>query len=295
MRLMARGRSSAEAVEAAAAAAEIDPRDLTRIAAMQDKVIVITGASSGIGAALAAAAVARGARVVLAARRAPELSAVAAQLGAAALAVPADVTRRADNEHLRDRALEKFGQIDAWVANAGRGISCPVSRLTDEDVDDMMTTNLKSVLYGIQAVLPHFRERRTGHVIAVSSMLGRIPFAPIRSAYSAAKAAVNSLMTSLRLELRAELPDVHASTVLPGVVATEFGNHARHGGPDSRSLPGAQPVEEVAAQIADLIEHPRAELYTRPEMRDFAGRYYSAEDVGALEAGPPFNFMPMKP
>ena len=259
---------------------------------MQDRVIVITGASSGIGAHLAAAVVARGARVVLAARREPELAAVADRLWAAALAVPADVARRADNERLRDLALERFAQIDVWIANAGRGISRPVSQLTDDDLDDMMTTNLRSVLYGIQAVLPHFRARRRGHVIAVSSMLGRIPFAPIRSAYSAAKAAVNSLMTSLRLELRPELPDVHVSTVLPGVVATEFGTRALHGGPDSRTLPGAQSVEEVAALIADLIEHPRAELYTRPEHRDLVARYYSAEDVGAMEAGPPFHVMP---
>jgi short-subunit dehydrogenase len=259
---------------------------------MKDKVIVITGASSGIGAKLAEVAAARGARVVLAARREPELAAIAGPLGDAALAVLADVTRRADNERLRDRAIERFGQIDAWVANAGRGISRPVSQLTDADLDDMITTNVKSVLYGVQAVLPHFRERGHGHVIAVSSMLGRIPFAPIRSAYSAAKAAVNSLMTSLRLELRRELPGVHVSTVLPGVVATDFGKNALHGGPDSRALPGAQSVDEVAAMIADLIEHPRAELYTRPELRDLAGRYYSAEDVAAIEALPPFNFMP---
>ena len=105
-------------------------------------------------------------------------------------------------------------------------------------------------------------------------------------------------MTSLRLELRAELPGVHVSTVLPGVVATDFGKHALHGGADSRALPHAQPVEDVAALIADLIEHPRAELYTRPELRELrelAGRYDSAEDVGALEAQPPFTFFAAPP
>ncbi len=157
-----------------------------------------------------------------------------------------------------------------------------------------MTINVKSVLYGIQAVLPHFRARRRGHMIAVSSMLGRIPFATVRSAYSASKAAVNSLMTSLRLELRPELPDVHVSTVLPGVVATEFGANALHGGPDSRALPNAQPVEEVADLIADLIASPRAELYTRPELREMVTRYFSAEDVGVIEAGPPFTLMPRR-
>ena len=262
---------------------------------MKDKVIVITGASSGIGAALAEVLAARGAKgIVLAARRGDELSALATRLGGSALAVVTDVTRRGDVDALRDRALERFGQIDVWVGNAGRGITRSVTQLTDADLDDMMTTNVKSVLYGIQAVLPHFRERKQGHLITVSSMLGRISISPIRSAYSAAKSAVNSLMTSLRLELAAELPLIHVSTVMPGVVATAFGANALHGGPDSHSLPNAQPVAEVATAIADLIEHPRAELYTRPELAQLAARYYSAGDVAAIEAGPPFSLMPRR-
>jgi NADP-dependent 3-hydroxy acid dehydrogenase YdfG len=262
---------------------------------MKDKVIVITGASSGIGAELADIVAARGAKgIVLAARRGDELSAMAGRLGAGALAVVTDVTRRGDVEQLRDRALERFGQIDVWVGNAGRGISRSVTQLTDADLDDMMTTNVKSVLYGIQAVLPHFCDRKRGHLITVSSMLGRISLAPLRSAYSAAKAAVNSLMMSLRLELAAEFPEIHISTVMPGVVATPFGTNALHGGPDSRSLPNSQPVGEVATVIADLIEHPRAEVYTRPELAQLAARYYSADDVAALEAGPPFTIMPRR-
>ncbi len=259
---------------------------------MKDKVIVITGASSGIGAALAAAVAARGAKVVLAARRDGELSAVAAGLGGDALAVVTDVTRRGDLERLRDQALARFGHIDVWVSNAGRGITRNVTQLTDADIDDMMAINVKSVLYGIQAVLPHFRGRKHGHLITVSSMLGRVQMAPIRSAYSAAKAAANSLMASLRLELRSDYPDIHVSTVMPGVVATSFGVNALHGGPDSRTLPKAQPAGEVAAAIADLIEHPRAELYTRPDLAQLAARYYSADDVATVEAGPPFSQTP---
>lgn len=253
------------------------------------KTVVITGASAGIGEKLAEVVVARGGRVVLAARRADVLERLVAKLGSSAMAVTTDVTQRADNERLRDAALAKFGAIDAWVANAGRGITRAVSQLTDEDLDEMMTVNVKSVLYGAQAVLRHFREHRRGHLIAVSSMLGRIPFYSARSAYSAAKAALNSLMTSLRLELRAEYPDIHVSTVMPGVVATEFGTNALHGGVDSRALPGAQSVDDVAAMIADLLEHPRAEIYTRPEMRGFVGQYYAAEDVAVLEGKPPFG------
>jgi NAD(P)-dependent dehydrogenase (short-subunit alcohol dehydrogenase family) len=262
---------------------------------MNDKVIVITGASSGIGAELAEVVAARGAKgVVLAARRQGELSAVAARLGSSALAVVTDVTRRSDVEALRDRALERFGHIDVWVGNAGRGITRSVTQLTDADFDDMMTTNVKSVLYGIQAILPHFRDRKRGHLITVSSMLGRISMAPMRSAYSAAKSAVGSLMTSLRLEVRPEFPEIHISTVMPGVVATPFGANALHGGPDSSTLPNAQPVGEVAKVIADLIEHPRAEVYTRPELAQLAARYFSTDDVATLEAGPPFSMMPRR-
>jgi hypothetical protein len=92
-------------------------------------------------------------------------------------------------------------------------------------------------------------------------------------------------MVSLRLEIRPEFPEIHASTVFPGVVATDFGTNALHGGPDSRGFPMAQPVDEVANVIADLIERPRAEVYTRPEMREMVGRYFSAEDVAPIEAG----------
>lgn len=253
---------------------------------MKDQVIVITGASSGIGAALAHEVVGRGGRVVLAARRADELAALADKLGgpSRALAVVTDVTRRQDNEALRDKALAAFGQLDVFVANAGRGISRMVSELTDDDIDEMVTVNLKSVLYGIQAVLPHFKTQKRGQIVAVSSGLSRMPFAPQRSAYSASKAAVNLLMGSLRGELRASgFGDIWATTVLPGVVATEFGINAKHGGVDNAKLPGAQPVGEVAQVIADVIEKPRAEAYTRPQMRDMAARYFGAEDVGEIE------------
>jgi NADP-dependent 3-hydroxy acid dehydrogenase YdfG len=261
---------------------------------MKDQVIVITGASAGIGAATAELVVQRGARVVLAARRAEELNALAQKLGDRAIAVPTDVTRRADNEQLRDKAIAAFGQIDVWIANAGRGISRMVSELTDDDIDDMVKVNVKSVLYGIQAVLPHFKQRKRGQIIAVSSGLSRFPFAPQRSAYSAAKAAVNLLIASLRVELRmGGFSDIHATTVMPGVVATDFGKNALHGGIDSAKIPGAQPVGEVAEVIADVIDTPRAEVYTRPQMRELAARYFSADDVTEIEKG--FGFGPPPP
>jgi NAD(P)-dependent dehydrogenase (short-subunit alcohol dehydrogenase family) len=238
-----------------------------------DKVVVITGASAGIGAALAEECARRGARVVLAARRHDLLDQVARRCGEA-LAVEADMTVRADVERTLGEALARFGRVDVWVNNVGRGITRPVSQLTDDDLDEMIRVNVKSALYGIQAVLPHMRDRGTGQIVNVSSMLGRVPFFAPRSAYSAAKHALNALTTNLYQELRETAPGIMVTLVLPGVVATEFGTNALHGGPDSRALPDAQPVDEVAKVIADAIDEPRHEVYTRPAMRDAVLRFY---------------------
>lgn len=251
------------------------------------KVVVITGASTGIGAVFAKIVAARGAKVVLAARREGELNEVAQACGADALAVVTDVTKRAEVDRLAEAAIARFGRIDAWVNNAGRGISRMPSQLTDEDLDEMILVNVKSALYGMQAALPHFKAQGTGHVVNVSSMLGRIAFAPVRSAYSAAKAAMNSLTQSFRLEHRDAFPGITFSAVYPGPTATEFGVNSLHGGLDSRKIPGVQPVDEVALVMADLLEHPRAEAYTRPAYREQAAAFHSAPDVAAFEASSP--------
>jgi NADP-dependent 3-hydroxy acid dehydrogenase YdfG len=263
---------------------------------MQNKVIVITGASAGIGAALAELVVRGGARAALLARREKELTEVAARLQGKALALVTDVTRRPDIERAVETVLAELGTIDVWVNNAGRGISRLVSELTDEDFDQMMNVNVKAVLHCMQAVLPHFRERGKGHIINVSSMLGRLPIAPFRSAYSASKHALNSLTANLRMELSQSFPQIHVSSVHPGVVATEFGSNALHGGMDSRKFPGAQSAAEVAAVIADVIENPRADAYTRSGAQTVIVNYYAAEDMGRAEQQPPFmNSAPKSP
>ena len=120
----------------------------------------------------------------------------------------------------------------------------------------------------MQAVLPHLKERGRGAVVNVSSMLSRVPFATMRSAYSASKAALNSLSESLRFDLAKDHPGIRVVTVLPGVVATDFGKNALFGGPDSRTLPGAQSVEEVARAIADGIHGGPLDVYTHPDSLD---------------------------
>jgi short-subunit dehydrogenase len=251
---------------------------------MTSKVIVITGASSGIGASLAKQSAARGDKVVLAARREAELKFVAKECGEDSMIVVTDVTRRSDVEHLRDEAIKRFGHINVWVNNAGRGIGRPVLDLTDDDVDQMIAVNLKSALYGMQAVMPHFKERGDGYLINISSALGRVPFASFRSIYSASKAALNSLTANLRMDLRAEYPNIHVSVVMPPVVTTDFAKNALHGTPGGTwRADNAQTPEQVAASIVDLIDHPKAEIYTSPEMAETIARYYS--DVGAFEEG----------
>ena len=239
-------------------------------------IVVITGASAGIGAALGRELAKRGASVVLVARRRRELEAVARDCGPNALAVVADVSRRGDVRRAVEEALRRFGHVDVWVNNAGQGITRPPSELTDEDVDFIMRANVLSALYGMQEILPHFRERGRGQVVNVSSMLGRIPFAVIRSAYTGAKHFLNALTANMRAEVQATHPDIQFTLVSPGVVRTDFGKNALHGGPDSRSFPESQSAEEVAAVIADVIESRRPDVYTRAGARERVAGYYAS-------------------
>jgi NAD(P)-dependent dehydrogenase (short-subunit alcohol dehydrogenase family) len=229
-------------------------------------VIVITGASAGIGAALARELAGRHASLVLVARREAILQEMAATLGGNVEVVVADVTRRADVERVLERAVARFGHVDVWVNNAGRGITRPsVLGISDQDLEAMLRDNTRSALYGMQVAVPHFQGRGHGVLVNISSMLSRTPRATMRAAYSASKAALNSLTESVRFELAESHPGIRVVLVLPGVVATDFGNNAIGGGPDSRSLPGAQAVDEVARIIADGLFAGPLDLYTRPE------------------------------
>jgi short-subunit dehydrogenase len=242
---------------------------------MMPNVVVITGASGGIGAALAEVLAARGASLALVARRPDELNAVAARCGAAALAIVADVTSREEVQRVRDETLSHFGHVDVWVNNVGQGISRLPSELTDQDIDEVMRVNVKSALYGMQEILPHFRARGQGQIVNVSSMLGRVPFAVFRSAYNGAKHFLDALTANFRMEHAESHPGIVFSLVSPGVVRTQFGTNAMHGGPDSRQLPNSQSAEDAAAVIAGVIENRRVDVYTRPGSRDRVIEYYS--------------------
>ena len=242
---------------------------------MDGTVVVITGASGGIGAALAELLAGRGASLILVARRSEALSAVVARCGDRAHPIVADMTRRDDVRRVVEETLARFTRIDVWVNNVGQGITRQPSELTDDDIDQVMLVNVKSALYGMQETLPHFRSRGAGHVINVSSMLGRVPFAVIRSAYNGAKHFLDALTANFRTEVQLTHPGIQFSLVSPGVVRTDFGRNALHGGPDSRQLPDSQSAEEVAAVIATVIETRRADVYTRPGAHHRVVAYYA--------------------
>lgn len=256
---------------------------------MSGKVVVVTGASSGIGATLAKTLASQGAKVVLAARSLEGLRAVAADCGNEdqVLVQQCDVTKREDHEALLSAALEKFGVVDSWVNNAGVGISKPTIDLVDEDIDMMISANTKSVIYGMQTSVRYFKTTGKGQVINVSSFLARVPAASTRAMYSASKAAVNSLTANMRMDMAAEgFHDIHVALFSPGVVATPFGANAVHGGIDNGKLPGAQDVNEVATLLAQMIADPaaRVDVYSRPAYKDAVVNYLSADDIRDVEA-----------
>lgn len=144
-----------------------------------------------------------------------------------------------------------------------------------------MRINVMTALYGMQEVLPHFKSRNAGHIINVSSMLGRIPLAVFRSAYNGAKHFLNALTANIRTEIQETHPGIHVSLVSPGVVRTDFGLSAMHGGPDSRTLPNSQSAEEVARVIAGVIASRAPDVYTLAGAHDLIVKYYDGLAVDA--------------
>lgn len=189
-----------------------------------DPVLLITGASSGIGAASARAAAADGYRLVLAARREHELAQLATELGGdeRAIAVPCDVTEWDQVERLAKTALDTFGGFDAVFANAGFGASRGFLEESPEQWRAMVLTNVLGVAYTIRATLPHLLERDAGHILITSSVAGRRALPG--SLYSSTKMAVTGIGESLRAELRQmrENHRIRVTLIEPGMVDTPF-------------------------------------------------------------------------
>jgi NADP-dependent 3-hydroxy acid dehydrogenase YdfG len=226
---------------------------------IQDKVIVITGASSGIGAATATLLAERGARVVLGARRQDRLEAVADRItgpGGAAVWRCTDVRRREDLQALVQLALDQFGALDVLVSCAGIGPIGPLDDLRTDEWDDMIDINLRGVLHGIAAALPVFRARGSGHFVNVISTAG-LRIVPDQVVYAATKNAVRTVTEGLRQEAGAHL---RVTGVSPGFVNTDFAGSITD--PEVRAQitqmrdTMAIPPEAIARAIAFAIEQP---------------------------------------
>jgi NADP-dependent 3-hydroxy acid dehydrogenase YdfG len=214
------------------AAAAADPRVLSQTMWRQemtdnlaDKVIVITGASSGMGAAAARHLAAKGASVVLGARRADRIEALAAEIteeGGKATAVVTDVTKREDLQKLVDTAVETYGRIDVLINNAGVMPLSPLERLKVDEWDQMIDVNLKGVLYGIAAAIPYMKEQKSGHIISLSSVAGHKLFAG-SAVYSATKFGVRAISEGLRQEVKPY--NIRTTVISPGAVKTELLDH----------------------------------------------------------------------
>ncbi|MBP3963141.1 SDR family oxidoreductase [Paenibacillus lignilyticus] len=190
---------------------------------IQNKVVVITGASSGIGEAAAKLLAQKGAKVVLAARREDRLFAIVndiKQSGGEAVSFRADVVSSEDMENLVAFTLSHYGRIDVWVNNAGVMPSSRLSELRVAEWDQMIDVNIKGVLYGIAAVLPIMREQQAGHIISLSSTSG-YQVSPTSAVYAATKFAVRAISEGLRLEESAS-SRIRSTVIAPGLTKTEL-------------------------------------------------------------------------
>lgn len=250
---------------------------MTQQIGIEGKVVIITGASSGLGEATARHLAARGAKLVLAARRVDRLQSLATELegqGAAVLVQATDVARYEQVQALASAAIERFGRIDVLVNNAGIMPLAPLSKLKVDEWSKMIDVNIKGVLHGIAAVLPVMTAQKSGHIINIASVAGLKLFTPIGTVYSATKFAVRALSEGLR----AEAPEgVRTTIVSPGAVDSEL----KLGSSDPDASEGVKafyqanqiPADSVARAIAYAVEQPADvdinEIVLRPTVQDF--------------------------
>lgn len=278
------------------------------------RVITVVGASAGIGAGFARCFSDEAKKrneiwaLILVARRQNELNQLADDIRnefCIPLVIVCDVTKRNQVENVLGQTIERFGFVSCWINNVGLGVSRSVLNLTDDDVDTMISVNLKTALYGMQTVVPQFRRQGFGHLINISSLLARIPYVTFRSMYSASKAALNSLTTALRLELQATsgCEKIFITTVIPGLVKTNFVSNAI-GDPTPKTfadykIPYTGPIPKTVQTVEDVSlcvlkvmdsENPPREIFTNPEHEIFAKQFANDVETFELSLKPPEHY-----
>ncbi len=232
---------------------------------IKDKVIIITGASAGIGLSTAKHLSDLGAKVVLAARSADKINQLAKTISNA-FAVVTDTRKAADIKNLVSRTMEKYGRVDVMINNAGRGMYGPVEKIDLENYKEIMELNVYGPLLGMQAVIPQMRKQGGGIILNISSRVSKNYF-PGLAAYASTKYALNALSLTARAEL--EKDKIVVSVFHPKMTATDFGRHSVGARPDwtQNAASGRPPMEidtpeQVAEKIAGLIvsENPEAEM-----------------------------------
>lgn len=241
------------------------------------KVVVITGASSGLGESMARLLAAEGATVVVGARRKDRIDSIVNDItarGGRALGFDADVTKRTDVEALVQGAVRAYDRVDVIVNNAGIMPIAPMAALKVEEWDRMIDVNIKGLLYGVAAVLPIMQRQKQGHIINIASILGFKVLAPGGTVYSATKFAVRAVTEGLRIELKPD--NIRSTMISPGAVATEL--------PESSSDEATRmkirelykvaiPADSIARAVAYAIQQPNDveidEIVIRPTVQDF--------------------------
>ncbi|MFD1040049.1 SDR family oxidoreductase [Virgibacillus byunsanensis] len=228
---------------------------------LKNKTAIVTGASSGIGAAIAEHLANEGANVVLAARRKEELSTIVETINSKnkgkAIAVVTDVSKQSEVDELSAKAVEAFGEVDIYVNNAGLMLMSVIQNGHVHEWDSMIDVNIKGVLYGVNSVLPRMVERSKGHIVNISSVAGH-EVSKVNAVYSATKFAVRALSMGLEKELART--GVRVTNISPGAVDTDLATH----GTDESLKQKAQSSDRKRLESADIA---RAVVYavTQPD------------------------------